>query len=56
MHEIMALKEARKILGKVESDKLTDEQLEKLICDLDIIAGMTIKALLNGEMKIPVKE
>jgi len=31
---IISINEARKILGKEMSEKLTDEELEKLICDL----------------------
>ena len=49
----MTIKEARKILGKEESIKLTDEQLQKLISDLEILASMTIKAIMNGELKPP---
>ena len=47
----MSLEEARKILGKEESAELSDEQLQKLIYDLEAIARETIKAILNGEFK-----
>ena len=40
---IISLKEARKILGKETSDKLSDEELEKLIDDLDVLARAALK-------------
>lgn len=42
MKPVITVKEARKILGK-EAHKLTDEQIEKLIDDLDFIARYAIK-------------
>jgi len=53
MRAVMTVEEAREILGEEESSKLTDEELEKLIWDLDMLAGMTIKAIMNSEMKTP---
>lgn len=47
----MSLEEARKILGKEESTELSDEQLQKLIYDLEAIAREAIKAIQNGEFK-----
>lgn len=52
----MSLKEARELLGEEESAELDDEQLQKLIWDLEAIASMTIKAIINGEMKISENE
>lgn len=40
---IISLEEARKILGKELSDKLSDEELEKLIDDLDVLARAALK-------------
>lgn len=40
---IISLKEARKILGKEMGDKLSDEELEKLIDDLDVLARAALK-------------
>ena len=42
MEPIISLKEARKILGK-EAKKFSDEELIKLINDLDFIATYTIR-------------
>ena len=39
---IISVKEARKLMGK-EAEKYTDEQVIKIITDLDFIAGMAIK-------------
>jgi hypothetical protein len=55
MRAAMTVEEAREILGEEESSKLNDEQLQKLIWDLEAIAKMTIKAIMNGEMTIPDK-
>jgi len=40
---IISLKEARKILGKEASDKLSDEELERVIDDLDYLARAALK-------------
>jgi hypothetical protein len=42
MNEIMSVVEAREIMG-VDADKFSDEEIEKLIGDLDFLAGMAIK-------------
>lgn len=42
MKPVITVKETRKILGK-EAHKLTDEEIEKLIDDLDFIARYSIK-------------
>ena len=47
----ISLEEARKRLGEEESAELSDEQLQKLIYDLEAIARETIKAIHNGEFK-----
>lgn len=39
---IISVKEARKILGK-EAEKMTDNEILKLIDDLDFLASYTIK-------------
>ena len=39
----VSVKEARRILGKEMSDKLSDEELEKLIDDLDVLARAALK-------------
>ncbi len=38
---IISVKEARKLMGK-EAEKYTDEQVIKIITDLDFMAGMAI--------------
>lgn len=52
---IISLKEARKILGKEQSEKLLDEELEKLIDDLDFLAkaalDMAVKDRIDAEKK-----
>jgi hypothetical protein len=48
----MSLDEARELLGEEESAELDDEQLQQLIWNLEAIARMTIKAIVNGEFKI----
>lgn len=47
----MSLDEAHKILGEDMSAEFEDEQLQKLIWDLEAIARMTLKAIANGEFK-----
>ena len=47
----ITIKEARKILGKEVSDKLSDEELQQTISDLEAIARMTLKSIQNGEIK-----
>lgn len=49
----ISLNEARKILGKETSDKLSDEELQQLIWNLEALARETIKAIKSGEMKFP---
>lgn len=49
----VSIPEARKILGKKISGKLSDEEVEKLIIDLDELARMTLKAIREGTLKIP---
>lgn len=44
----MSVPEARKILGKKISDKMSDEEIEKLIVDLDEIARLTLKSIREG--------
>lgn len=39
---IISIGEARKLLGKKESDQLTDEQVEELIDQLDWLARVAI--------------
>lgn len=51
----MSLNEAREILGKEMSDKLSDEELQQLIWNLEALARETIKAIVKGELKIPGK-
>lgn len=50
---VISLKEARKLLGKELSEKLSDEELEKLIIDLDELARLTIRGIMDGSLKIP---
>lgn len=45
---VISLKEARKLLGKEISEKLFDEELEKLIIDLDELARLTIRGIMDG--------
>ena len=42
---IMGVEEARKLLGK-DADMMTDGEIEKLICDLDVIARWAIREYL----------
>jgi len=44
---IISVKEARKLLGKTESDKLTDDEVEELINQLDFISHLAIKDYLK---------
>ena len=43
---IMSIEEARELLGK-DADKMSDEEIEKLICDLDVIARWAIRDYLT---------
>ena len=47
---IISVKEARKLMGK-EAEKYTDEQVIKIITDLDFIAGMAIKQFKKENLK-----
>jgi hypothetical protein len=47
----MSLDEARELLGDEENAKLDDEQLQELIRNLEAIASMTIKAIMDGQFK-----
>lgn len=49
---IISVKEARKILGKKISDKMSDEEVERLIIDLDEIARFTIRGILDGSIDL----
>ena len=42
VNPIITVKEARKILGKA-AQKLTDDEIERLVDDLDVIARYAIK-------------
>jgi len=53
MDLIISLKEARKLLGKEMSDKLSDEELEKAILDLEELARLTIRGIMDGTLKVP---
>lgn len=44
---IITVKEARKLLGKAESDKLNDDEVEELITQLDFMAHLAIKDYLK---------
>lgn len=48
---IMSLEEARRILGE-EGDKMTDDQLTRLIDDLDGLARAFIRSFRSGEIKL----
>ena len=48
----VTIEEARKILGAKESSELSDEELQHLICDLEIIARETLKAIKEGKFKL----
>lgn len=48
----MTLERARELLGEELSAKLSDEELQQLIWDLEVLASMTIKAMMNGEFKM----
>ncbi len=52
MKPIMSVDEARKILGKTAVD-MSDEELEKLIDDLDALAHAYIESYKRGEIEIP---
>lgn len=47
---IISVKEARKLMGK-EAEKYTDEQVIKIITDLDFIASMAIKQFKKENLK-----
>lgn len=47
---VISVEEAREILGK-DGEKLTDDEIVKLIDDLDGIARATIRAYTRGEFK-----
>lgn len=53
MNPIISLEEARKLLSKEMSEKLSDDELEKLIIDLDELAKLTIRAIMDGSLKVP---
>lgn len=48
----VTIEEARELLGAEESAKLSDEQLQKLIWDLEAIARETLRAIRQGKFKI----
>lgn len=52
---IMSLEEARAILGK-DGEDLTDEQLERLIRDLEGLAQAYFAAVRRGEIKVDTLE
>ena len=52
---IISIAEARKILGRKISDKMSDDEIEKLIVYLDEIARLTLKGMREGTLKIPEK-
>lgn len=47
---IISVKEARKLMGK-EAEKYTDEQVIKIITDLDFMAEMAIKEFKKKNQK-----
>jgi len=47
----MSVEEAREILGE-EYNKLSDEEIERIVSDLEVIASLTIKAIVKGEFRI----
>lgn len=53
---IISLKEARKILGKKHSDKLSDEELEKLIDDLDVLAKAALEMARKDRLEAKKEE
>lgn len=53
---VISISEARKILGKKISDKMSDEEIEKLVLDLDEIARLTLKGIREGTIKVPPKD
>lgn len=52
MKPVVSLIKARKIIGNELSDKFTDEELEKLITDLDELARLTIRDIMSGKLKV----
>jgi len=55
MNPIMTVKEARKIMGR-EAKKLSDHEIEKLINDLDFMAGIALKEAKKWHSKDVVAE
>lgn len=49
---IISVKEARKLMGK-EAEKYTDEQVIKIITDLDLMADIAIKQIKKKHLKTP---
>jgi uncharacterized protein YjgD (DUF1641 family) len=49
---IISVDEARKLLDKSEA-QMTDQEIEKLISDLDSIARLYIKGVREGAIKLP---
>ena len=52
--QLMTVKEARKLLGK-DAGSLSDEQVERLVNDLEEIARLFFKGVREGTIKIPPK-
>jgi len=50
MSEMMTIKEARKILGDKYAG-ITDEEIERIVEDLTVIARLTIKDLIQKREK-----
>lgn len=55
MKPTISILEARKILGEKISDKLSDEEIEKLTFDLEFLARYTVRGIRDGTLKIPDK-
>lgn len=49
---IISVKEARKLLGK-SGATISDAEVERIIIDLEAIARLTIRGILEGRIKIP---
>ena len=49
--QIISIKEARKLLGKKMSDRLTDAQVEEMITQLDFLAELFIKSNKKKEVE-----
>ncbi len=54
-HLIISVKEARKILGKT-AQEMSDDEVEKLIIDLNEIARLYFKGIREGSIKLPSKQ